>query len=60
MSRYITRQEIAVMVEVTEDVVRRSEQRFGILPHRQKLSRRCVRYLRAPSIAALKKRGLIG
>lgn len=59
MSKYLTRQDLARMTELSEDVIRRSEAAFGLLPFRKKVSRRCVRYVRDGAEKALRERGLI-
>jgi hypothetical protein len=59
MSRFITRSEIAQRVEVSKDVVRHNERRWGIAEHRRDVNQRFVRYDRDPVIRKLQNRGLI-
>lgn len=59
MSQYISRQEIATLTELSEDVIRKSETKFGLIPFKRNPTRRCVRYLRSGALKALQTRGLI-
>ncbi len=42
--KYIYRQDIATLLEVSVDVVRRNEMHWGLLDAREKLNDRTVRY----------------
>ena len=59
MTKYITRKEIATMLECSVRQVRSNEARWGIASARSDLNARTVRYLRYKATEALRLRGLV-
>lgn len=59
MSKYITRQEIATITELSVDAIRRNEKKFGLATCKQAVNTRVIRYRRACAVEALASRGLI-
>lgn len=59
MSKYITRQEVAVIAELSVDTVRRNEKKFGLSECKQVVNARLIRYRRTCAISALVSRGII-
>ncbi len=55
----LTRQEVADLLCVTYDQVRRNEDRWGIRIARRDLNRRCVRYRAFIVLRILKARGFV-
>jgi len=53
--KFLTRKDIAQMLEVTVEQVRENEVRWGLAPHRRDLNGRCVRYLAKEAIEALRR-----
>ena len=58
-TRYVTRKDIARMLEVSVNVIYRNETRLGLHIARRDLNERVVRYLSAEVERQLKKRGHI-
>ena len=57
-SKYMSRKEVAILLECTVTQVRDLEGKWGIKTSRRDLSKRQVRYIRSECIAALKAKGL--
>ena len=57
--RFINRKEIAQLLEVSIDTVRREETRWGIAQFRRNVTKRQVDYVRRYAIDALQRRGLL-
>ena len=55
----LSRKDIAELMDVTPDQVRKNEVRWGLRIARRDLNRRCVRYLACVAMPALKSRGYI-
>jgi hypothetical protein len=55
----ITRKEIAELLDISYDAVRKGEQRLGISQARRDLNSRCVRYCRRIVIFMFKQKGFI-
>ncbi len=55
----LTRKEIAGLLEVSVDQVRKNEGRWGLGPARVDLNARCVRYRCLKALAILEGRGFI-
>lgn len=53
--RYLYRQDIAVMLDVSVKQVQRNERRWGLTPAKERLNGRVVRYKSALALAALRK-----
>ena len=58
-TRYLTRKDVARMLEVSVNVIYRNEQRLGLHLARRDLNERVVRYLSGEVTRQLKKRGHI-
>lgn len=58
MSKYITRKDLAIILECSVFQVRQNEVRWGIKAVRYDLNVRCVRYLRDACLQILKNRKL--
>jgi hypothetical protein len=57
--RFINRKEIAQLLEVSIDTVRREEIRWGIAQFRRNVTKRQVDYVRRYTMDALQRRGLL-
>jgi DNA-binding XRE family transcriptional regulator len=56
----ITRAEIARLIDVSKETVRRHEREWGIWSYRRKLpGLRLIKFKRAPTLTLLKAKGLI-
>ena len=58
-ARWLTRQDVALMIDLSVDVVRRNEKRLGLSDIRVDLNKRSIRYRGAEARAALRARGLL-
>ena len=58
-TRYLTRKDLARMLEVSVNVIYRNEKRLGLQSARRDLNERVVRYLAVEARRALKQRGQI-
>ena len=58
-TRYLTRKDLARMLEVSVNVIYRNEKRLGLHTARRDLNERVVRYLAVEARRALKRRGQI-
>lgn len=59
MSNYVTRKEIATLLEVSVDVIRKNERRWKLEDCRANLNARLVRYFRGKTMAKLRLLKLI-
>lgn len=57
--RYLTRKDLALELEVSVQVVKNNEARWGLAGCKVCFNRRLIRYWRARAVAELKQRGLI-
>ena len=55
----ITRAEIARLVDVSKDTVRRNEKEWGIWAYRRQLGPFLIKFRRGPTLTLLKAKGLI-
>jgi hypothetical protein len=54
-----SRKDLATLLGVTVDQVRRNERRWGLDKARRDLNPRCVRYRRTEAMAVLRARGFV-
>jgi hypothetical protein len=59
MTKYIDRKSLALMLEVSVDQIRKNEEKWGLLPAKQVVTARCVRYVWIIAEKALKERKLM-
>ena len=59
MTKFVSRKEVALLLEVSVDQVRKNEEKWGLLPAKQMLTPRSVRYVWIIAEKALKDRRLI-
>lgn len=59
MNDNLSRKDIARLLDVSVDQVRKNERAWGLLPARRALNLRFLRYQRQTVIAALQERGII-
>ena len=57
--RSLTRKDIALMLDVSVDAVRKNELAWGLGKARHDLNRRCVRYEGHRTLVILKKKGFL-
>lgn len=56
---HITRKELATLLDVSTDIVRKNEDRWGIADYRANFNDRLVKYFRARTLAKLRLLKLI-
>jgi hypothetical protein len=57
-SRFLTLKEIASLLELSPDTIRRRSRELGLDQCRDKLSRRPIRFFKLAALEALRSRGL--